>query len=103
MPGCAKSRHGLTDDQRRRLAAKGMALGRRLLSRVATLVTPDTILRWHRRLIAAKCDLPPGNRSTPNVSLPGPGRAGQGNMRRRRRRRHTPGQILEKHRDMEAL
>lgn len=43
----------LTDNQRRRLAAKGRALGRRLLSRVATIVTPDTILRWHRRLIAA--------------------------------------------------
>ena len=43
----------LNDDQRRRLAAKGKALGRRLLGRVATIVTPDTILRWHRRLIAA--------------------------------------------------
>ena len=29
-------------------------LGRSLLAQVATLVTPDTILRWHRRLIAAK-------------------------------------------------
>jgi putative transposase len=44
----------LTDDQRRRLAAKGHRLGRRLLERVATIVTPDTILRWHRRLIAEK-------------------------------------------------
>jgi putative transposase len=44
----------LTDDQRRRLAPKGHRLGRRLLGRVATLVTPDTILRWHRRLIAEK-------------------------------------------------
>jgi putative transposase len=44
----------LTDDQRRRLAAKGYQLGRRLLNRVATIVTPDTILRWHRRLIAEK-------------------------------------------------
>jgi hypothetical protein len=42
----------LKDDQRRRLAAKGYRLGRRLLSRVATIVTPDTILRWHRRLTA---------------------------------------------------
>src|SRR5262245_35883030 len=44
----------LTDDQRRRLAAKGQRLGRRLLRQVATIVTPDTILRWHRRLIAQK-------------------------------------------------
>src|SRR5262245_24269758 len=42
----------LTDDQRRRLAAKGQRLGRRLLRQVATIVTPDTILRW--RLIARK-------------------------------------------------
>jgi hypothetical protein len=41
----------LTDDQRRRLAAKGQRLGRRLLRQVATIVTPDTILRWQRRLI----------------------------------------------------
>ena len=28
--------------------------GRRLLGRVSTIVTPDTIMRWHRQLIAAK-------------------------------------------------
>jgi putative transposase len=44
----------LTDDQRRRLAAKGKLLGRRALNRFATSVTPDTIMRWHRRLIALK-------------------------------------------------
>lgn len=44
----------LTDAQRRRLAVKGKALGRKLLGRVATIVTPDTILRWHRRLVAEK-------------------------------------------------
>jgi transposase InsO family protein len=44
----------LTDDQRRRLAARGQRLGRRLLRQVATIVTPDTILRWHRQLIARK-------------------------------------------------
>ena len=44
----------LTDDERRRLAVLGKRLGRRLLSQVATIVTPDTILRWHRQLIAQK-------------------------------------------------
>ena len=44
----------LSHDQRRRLAVKGKRLGRELLERVATIVTPDTILRWRRMLIARK-------------------------------------------------
>ncbi len=44
----------LTDDQRRRLAVRGKAIGRRALAEVASLVTPDTILRWHRQLVAEK-------------------------------------------------
>lgn len=40
--------------QRRRLAVLGRALGRKVLSQFATIVTPDTILRWHRQLVAAK-------------------------------------------------
>src|SRR5262249_46452719 len=44
----------LTDDERRRLAVLGKRLGRRRLTQVATIVTPDTILRWHRQLIARK-------------------------------------------------
>ncbi len=44
----------LTDDQRRRLAVRGKAIGRRALGEVASLVTPDTILRWHRQLVAQK-------------------------------------------------
>ncbi len=43
-----------TDNQRRRLAAKGKPLGRKVLRQIATIVTPDTILAWHRKLIAAK-------------------------------------------------
>jgi transposase InsO family protein len=46
----------LSDDQRRRLAVKGKALGRRRLADVAGIVTPDTILRWYRLLIAKKYD-----------------------------------------------
>tara|TARA_R110002072_G_scaffold27804_1_gene90150 strand:+ start:154 stop:1221 length:1068 start_codon:yes stop_codon:yes gene_type:complete len=53
----------LTDDQRRRLAAKGKPLGRRLLDKFATIVTPDTILRWHRKLIAEHHTYPHKNRA----------------------------------------
>ena len=45
-----------TDDQRRRLAVRAKGLGRKLLAQVATLVTPDTVLAWHRKLIAQKYD-----------------------------------------------
>ena len=44
------------DDQRRRLAAKAKRLGQRILAEVATLVTPETLLGWHRKLIAQKYD-----------------------------------------------
>ena len=40
-----KKRVRLTDDQRRRLAVQGKALGRKALSEITTIVTPDTILR----------------------------------------------------------
>jgi putative transposase len=57
----------LTDDQRRRLAAKGRRLGRRVLRQVATIVTPDTILRWHRQLIARKWTFPPKRPGRPGI------------------------------------
>ncbi len=44
----------LDDRERRPLAELGHRLGRALLCRVATLVTPDTILRWHRQLVVRK-------------------------------------------------
>jgi putative transposase len=40
--------------QRKLLAIRGKALGRALLRGIATLVTPATILDWHRRLVAKK-------------------------------------------------
>src|SRR5665811_1074000 len=45
-----KHRLRLTDGERRRLATLGKELG------VATIATPDTILRWYRELVAAKFD-----------------------------------------------
>jgi transposase InsO family protein len=46
----------LTDAERRRLATLGKALGRRGLAAVATIASPETILRWYRELVAKKYD-----------------------------------------------
>jgi hypothetical protein len=48
----------LSDDQRRRLAVKAKKLAIRVLREVAIIVTPETLLAWHRKLIAQKCDSP---------------------------------------------
>ena len=57
----------LTDEDRRRLARRGKRLGRRVLSQVATIITPDTILRWHRQLIARKWTYAKGRADRPGV------------------------------------
>jgi transcription initiation factor TFIIIB Brf1 subunit/transcription initiation factor TFIIB len=41
-----------TDAQRRRLASAAKKLGRTALKQLDTLVTPDTLMRWYRRLVA---------------------------------------------------
>ena len=46
----------LTDAERRRLATLGKALGRKGLATVATIASPETILRWYRELVAKKYD-----------------------------------------------
>jgi transposase InsO family protein len=43
-----------TDDDRRRLAMRAHRIGRAALRDLATVVTPDTLLRWHRQLVARK-------------------------------------------------
>lgn len=42
----------LTDDDRRRLGTRAYRVGRTTLREIATIATPDTLLRWHRQLIA---------------------------------------------------
>jgi putative transposase len=64
----------LTDDDRRQLAARAYRLGRQVLRRVATIVTPDTLLRWpSRRRIARRTAMRTLNassaRSRRNVSI----------------------------------
>ena len=43
-----------TDAERRQLAVKAKALGRKGLHELGTIVTPETLLRWHRDLVARK-------------------------------------------------
>ncbi len=63
-----KKRILLSDDQRRRLAVTGKVLGRKLLEEYGTMFTPDTILRWHRQLVAKKWDYSDRRKSP----VPGP-------------------------------
>jgi transposase InsO family protein len=46
----------LTDGERKMLADIGYKLGKQALAEVATIVKPDTILAWHRKLVASKFD-----------------------------------------------
>jgi hypothetical protein len=46
----------LTNTERRRLATLAHPLGRTRLKGVATLATPDTLMRWYKQLIAQKFD-----------------------------------------------
>jgi hypothetical protein len=45
-----------SDAERALLARKAKAVGRESLLKLDTLVTPDTLMRWHRRLVAQKWD-----------------------------------------------
>jgi hypothetical protein len=43
-----------TDAERRQLAEKARAVRRKALCELGTIVTPETLLRWHRELVARK-------------------------------------------------
>jgi hypothetical protein len=51
------------------LAVLGHRLGRARLRTLASLATPDTILRWHRRLVARKWTIPRHSRGRAGVLL----------------------------------
>ena len=46
----------LSDGERKALAEIGKKLGKKALEEVATIVKPNTILAWHRKLVAQKFD-----------------------------------------------
>ena len=46
----------LSDGERKTLADIGKKLSKEALAEVASIVTPDTILAWHRKLVTKKCD-----------------------------------------------
>jgi transposase InsO family protein len=46
----------LSDGERKALAEIGQKLGKKVLEEIATIVKPDTILAWHRKLVAQKFD-----------------------------------------------
>src|SRR5215467_7507925 len=46
-----------TDAERALLARKAKAVGRKALLKLDTIVSPDTLLRWHRQFVAQKWDL----------------------------------------------
>ena len=65
-----KRRIILNDDERRILAVKAKALGRKVLQEIGCLFTPDTILRWHRELISAtRRKKKPGRPATAEVII----------------------------------
>ena len=46
----------LSNGERKTLAEIGQKLGKQALEEIATIVKPDTILAWHRKLVAQKFD-----------------------------------------------
>ena len=67
-----KGRICFTDEERRTLADAALAMGRKLMQDVVSIVKPETILAWHRRLVKQKWDFSarrrrgPGRPRTPN-------------------------------------
>src|SRR5262245_7175361 len=56
LPAQITGRIRLSDGERKTLAELGKKLGKKALEELAHIVTPDTILAWHRTLVAQKFD-----------------------------------------------
>ena len=54
----AGGRLRLNDDQRRRLAVRAKGLGRKILAELASIVTPETLLAWHRKSSSGRAGHP---------------------------------------------
>jgi hypothetical protein len=57
------SRIRFTDEERRSLVDAALAMGRDAMRAVVSIVKPDTILDWHRKLVQAKWAIRPGGRA----------------------------------------
>src|SRR5215467_9987528 len=63
-----KGRVHLSDTERQTLAEIGKKLSKQALAEVASIVKPDTILAWHRKLVAQKFD---GSKQRQSPGRPG--------------------------------
>ncbi len=70
LRGQVKGAPRISDGDRRTLAEIGKRLGRRALEEIASIVRPETILEWHRRLVARKFENPtqPRGRGRPPIT-----------------------------------
>ena len=57
-----------TDEHRIRLTVKAKVLGRQVLGEIGTLVTPDSLLAWHLKLIAKKWSYPRKGPGRPRIA-----------------------------------
>jgi putative transposase len=59
-----RGRLRLSDSEREALGEIGHRLARKVLTDVATIARPDTILGWYRKLVARKFD---GSKAVPTI------------------------------------